>query len=92
MELNVDLEASFDNVYDWKGIRQKAREVTSTKPYITNDETSWYILNGCYTNMYACVYVFMNVCMYINIHTPANCLQKINIGGKFVKRQNQLID
>jgi hypothetical protein len=41
MELNVGLEASFDYMYDWKGIREKAVEVrvNSATNYITNDVT-----------------------------------------------------
>jgi hypothetical protein len=30
---NVSLEASFDNMQDWKGILEKAEEVNSTKVY-----------------------------------------------------------
>jgi hypothetical protein len=41
MALNVDLDTSFDNMYDWKGIWEKTVEVNSTKAYITNDETSY---------------------------------------------------
>jgi hypothetical protein len=33
-----------------KGIQEKAEEVNSTKAYVTNDETSGWILNGRYTN------------------------------------------
>jgi hypothetical protein len=35
--LNVGLDVSFDNMQDWKGIREKAGEVNSTEVYITND-------------------------------------------------------
>jgi hypothetical protein len=50
MALNVGLDASLDNMQDWKGIREKAGEVNSTKAYITNDEISRCILNGCCTS------------------------------------------
>jgi hypothetical protein len=40
MALYYGLDASFDNMYNWKGIRQKVGEVNSTNIYITNDETS----------------------------------------------------
>jgi hypothetical protein len=40
MTLNTGLDASFDNVQDWKGIREKAGEVNSTKTHVTDDETS----------------------------------------------------
>jgi hypothetical protein len=40
MALNVGLEVSFDNMKDWKGIRQKYKEVYSTKSWTTSDETS----------------------------------------------------
>jgi hypothetical protein len=31
MELNVGLDVSFDNMWDWKGIREKTGEVNGTK-------------------------------------------------------------
>jgi hypothetical protein len=34
--LNVSLDVSFNNMKGWKGIREKAEEVNSTKAYITN--------------------------------------------------------
>jgi hypothetical protein len=34
MELNMDVDVSFDSMYDWKGIKRKVGEA-----YITNDET-----------------------------------------------------
>lgn len=30
---NIGLDASFDNMYEWKGIREKARKVHSTETY-----------------------------------------------------------
>jgi hypothetical protein len=39
MALKVGLDASFDSMWDWKGIREKAGEVDSMKASITNDET-----------------------------------------------------
>jgi hypothetical protein len=33
MELNVGLDASFDNMKDWKRIREKAEEVKSIEAY-----------------------------------------------------------
>jgi hypothetical protein len=38
--LNIGPDASFNNMQDWKGIPEKAREVTSMKASITNDKTS----------------------------------------------------
>jgi hypothetical protein len=38
MALNVGREASFDNMWNWKGTREKAGEVNGTKAYITNGE------------------------------------------------------
>jgi hypothetical protein len=35
MALNVGLDVSFDNMEEWKGIRNKAVEVNSTETYIT---------------------------------------------------------
>jgi hypothetical protein len=49
---NVGLYISFDNAYEWKGIRKKAEEVISTKAYITNDKTSRWILIEYYFSMY----------------------------------------
>jgi hypothetical protein len=46
MELNVGLEASFDNVSDWKGIQTKSRKVNSAEAYITRDEMTRRILDG----------------------------------------------
>jgi hypothetical protein len=34
------MSASFGNTQDWKGIWEKAGDVSSTKAYITNDKTS----------------------------------------------------
>jgi hypothetical protein len=34
MALNIDLDVSFDNMQDWKGIGQKAGEVNNTEGYI----------------------------------------------------------
>lgn len=38
MTLNASLDASFDNLKELKGMREKVGEVTSTKAYVTNDE------------------------------------------------------
>jgi hypothetical protein len=38
MALNVGFSSSVDNTYDWKGIREKERDVNSTKAYIKNDK------------------------------------------------------
>jgi hypothetical protein len=35
--LNVGLDVSFDNNYDWKEILAKAEELKSKEAYITND-------------------------------------------------------
>jgi hypothetical protein len=48
MALKFGLNASFHNMYDSKGIREKAEEVSGTKAYTTTDETSSWILNGWY--------------------------------------------
>jgi hypothetical protein len=37
--LNFGLEASLDNMFDWRGIRWKALDVSCTKVYVTDDET-----------------------------------------------------
>jgi hypothetical protein len=50
-EMELNLDASFDNTWEWKGIREKAGEVNSTEVYITNDETSRWIVNGCYASV-----------------------------------------
>jgi hypothetical protein len=52
MALTVGLDASFNNMQDWKEIREKAGEGNSTKAYITSDEDSPIILSGCYTSNY----------------------------------------
>jgi hypothetical protein len=39
VELNFGLGVSFDNMWDWKGVREKAGEVNGTEAYIRNDET-----------------------------------------------------
>jgi hypothetical protein len=49
MALNTDLDASFGNMQDWKGIREKAREVNTRKASVDNDEISRRILNWWYT-------------------------------------------
>jgi hypothetical protein len=38
MALSAGLDASFDNMQDRKGTREKAGEVNSTKAYVTDDE------------------------------------------------------
>jgi hypothetical protein len=38
MVLNVALDVFFDNMQDWKRIREKAGEVNSTKVFIANEE------------------------------------------------------
>jgi hypothetical protein len=37
MVLNVGFDTAFDNMQDWKEIREKAKEVSSTKAYVTKD-------------------------------------------------------
>jgi hypothetical protein len=37
MQLSVGLEASFDNICDWKEIREEG-EASSTKVYVTNGD------------------------------------------------------
>jgi hypothetical protein len=39
--LNVGLDASFDNIKEWKRIREKSREVDSTKNYVANGESAF---------------------------------------------------
>jgi hypothetical protein len=41
MALNVGLRVSFDNMYDWNGIRGKAGEIENTNVCITNDKYFW---------------------------------------------------
>jgi hypothetical protein len=36
MALNVGLGVTFDNIWDWKGMLEKAGEIKCTKTYITN--------------------------------------------------------
>jgi hypothetical protein len=36
--VNVGLDISFDNMYDCKGIQEKAGEVNSPKNYVTSDK------------------------------------------------------
>jgi hypothetical protein len=50
--LSVSLDVLFCNMQDWKGIREKAHEVDSTKAYTTNDKTSQWILNVLYISVY----------------------------------------
>jgi hypothetical protein len=38
MALNSSIGASFDNMYGWKRIREKAGEFNSTEDYMTNDK------------------------------------------------------
>jgi hypothetical protein len=39
MSLNIGLDASFDNMQNWKGIREKAEDVNSMKAYVASGET-----------------------------------------------------
>jgi hypothetical protein len=57
MVLTAGLGTMFD-MWDWKGIQEKAG-VNSMKAYISNDETSHRILNGCYTSTYQ-LYIYAN--------------------------------
>jgi hypothetical protein len=47
MTLEFVLDVSFGNRECRKGIKEKPKEVSSTKPNATNDESSRRILNGC---------------------------------------------
>jgi hypothetical protein len=38
MKLNASLDVSFDNMPDWKGMREKAGEVNSTNAHVMNYE------------------------------------------------------
>jgi hypothetical protein len=40
MSLNFVMEASFDNSYDFRRIKEKEKDMNITKPYITHDEAS----------------------------------------------------
>jgi hypothetical protein len=40
MALKFCLDVLLDNMYVWKGIRERAEEINSTKTCITNDEAS----------------------------------------------------
>jgi hypothetical protein len=46
------LDASFDNLYSRKGIREDTGDVNSAKAYATNGETFWRIFNGRVSLMY----------------------------------------
>jgi hypothetical protein len=59
--LNVGLDVSFDNTQDWKGIWEISGDINSTKTYITNDETSRRIFNGCYIRIYVVVPQFPHI-------------------------------
>jgi hypothetical protein len=59
--LNVGLEATFGNLQDWKGMREKSCEVDGTKAYITNDKIASPILKR------RC-----NIVLYIHLHVPSN--------------------
>lgn len=48
--LNVCLDVSFSDMWALKGVWEKAGEVTGMKVYVTNDETSYRILSGCFTS------------------------------------------
>jgi hypothetical protein len=45
--LHTDINISFDNMQEWRGIQEKVVEVNSTEAYTTIDENSGYILSGC---------------------------------------------
>jgi hypothetical protein len=53
MALNVGHNISFDSMYYWKEIRKDAGDGNSPQACVTNDETSRWILNGCYTSFYS---------------------------------------
>jgi hypothetical protein len=40
MAINVGLDASFDNMWDWKGIWEETGEVNNMKAYIKNEAMS----------------------------------------------------
>jgi hypothetical protein len=40
MAITVRVYTSFNDMWNWKGIREKAGKVNSAKVYITNDENS----------------------------------------------------
>lgn len=49
-ELNVGSDMSFSSMWAPKEVWGKAGEVTSMKVYVTNEETSCWILSGCFTS------------------------------------------
>jgi hypothetical protein len=48
MVLNVSLDVLFYKMKGWKGIREKAREINSTKACAIDDESFRRILNWLY--------------------------------------------
>jgi hypothetical protein len=46
MVLNFGLDVSSGNMTDWKGMREKAGELNSTKAHVTNDEVSVQVSRG----------------------------------------------
>jgi hypothetical protein len=52
MALNFVLKKSFDSMEDRKGIRDNKGEVNGTNTFLTHEEKSRLILNGCYIGIH----------------------------------------
>jgi hypothetical protein len=50
--LNIIIDVWFDNTYDWKGIWKERGHINIIKAYVTNDKTSRWILNVCFTSVF----------------------------------------
>jgi hypothetical protein len=48
--INASLDVSFDNMQEWEINTGESREIYSTNAYVTHDEISCWIPNGCYTS------------------------------------------
>jgi hypothetical protein len=48
--VNVSIDVSFDNMQDWKLIREKAEGINSSTACITYDQTYCWVQNGYYVN------------------------------------------
>jgi hypothetical protein len=58
---NIGINASFDKIYDWKEIREKAGKFNTTKADNTDDGALSQILNAYYTNTCVCIYIYRYV-------------------------------
>jgi hypothetical protein len=51
MTLNVGINVSFDNMWDWKRNMWELRDINSMETYVTNDEISHILLIRFYTGI-----------------------------------------